>query len=82
MNNKAMERELDAGECLDVRKVGKEVSPGKFELTDFVDGVNYADALTETWIWSIGKSYDDETIIASYGTEYYQNDKYECLFLR
>lgn len=82
MNNKAMERALQEGEALDVRKAGTEINPGKFELKIFVEDVDYCDALTETWIWSIGREYTTGKIIASYGVDLYQNDLYECLFLR
>lgn len=82
MNNVVMEQRLRDGEALDVRKIGKEIAPGKFELESFVDDVDYCDAQTETWIWSIGKHRETGIIIASYGTEYYQNDQYQCLWLR
>ena len=49
MMNKAMERKLADGECLDVGTIGSEVEPGVFELRRgaFEDGVDYCVAATE-----------------------------------
>lgn len=82
MDNKSMERKLQNGEALDVRKVGKQIAPGRFQLRRFVEDVDYCDAEKEEWIWSIGKAKSDGAIIASTCTEYYQNPEYECLWLR
>lgn len=82
MSNKAMMRKLLAHEALDVCVEGQEVEPGIYQLRRFCDGVDYCDASKEKWIWSIGKREGDGEIFASTDTRYYQNNNFECLFLR
>ena len=68
----------------------KDVSPfhtntGRYELPPdfFVEDVDYCDAKREVWIWSIGKELTSAgRIFASTSGEFYQNPKFECLFLR
>jgi hypothetical protein len=76
-----MERMLKKGEALDVRKEGKEIAKGLYELRRFVEDVDYCDAEKEAWIWSIGKDADGK-IFASTGTDFYQVEGFDCLFLR
>lgn len=54
MQNKAMERKIRTGECLDVSGCERTVA-GDYVLREFVDDVDYCDARAEHWIWSIGK---------------------------
>lgn len=83
MDNLKMQEMIDAGECVDVRKVGVEIEPGIFKLPQFFEGVDYADSKTERWIWSIGRARNTGEIFASYGTEFYgHEEEYECLWLR
>lgn len=85
MQNQRMAEKLsgDASEqCLDVRVIGKEVEPGVFELEAFLPEVDYCDAQTESWIWSIGRRKSDGKIFAAVDTRYYLDDAYECLWLR
>lgn len=80
--NQAMRRKLDALEALDVRALGAEVSPGVFELREFVPDQDYCDAQNEAWIWSIGRRKVDGKIFAAVDPRYYQNSEFECLWLR
>ena len=86
MNNKAMKRKLDAGECIDVAKVGTEVQvEGRarvFQLKRFEDDVDYCIAEVEAWIWSIGKRKSDGVFFASTDTRFYMHPDYECVWLR
>lgn len=86
MMNLSMKKCLETGEALNLRKIGKEVSPGTFELAPgtFREGADYADPETERWAWSIGKRKSDGVVFASTDATciYYQNPEYECLWLR
>lgn len=82
MHNKAMERELQSGECLDVLKEGIKIKRGLYKLNRFVEGVDYADSEDELWIWSIGENLKTGEIFASTTAEFYQNNEFNCLFLR
>jgi hypothetical protein len=82
MHNRAMRRKLEDGEALDVRAIGKELEPGVFELSRFVDDVDYCDAKNEEWIWSIGRRLRDGVVLAATNARFYQNDEFECLWLR
>jgi hypothetical protein len=77
-----MKRKLESGEALDVRKEGREIEPGIYELREFKEGLDYCDSEIEEWIWSIGKSEKTGQIVASTGTVFYQREGWECLFLR
>ena len=55
MMNKAMERKLDGGECIDVSDRPRTVT-GDYVLERFVEDADYCDAKTEEWIRSIGKT--------------------------
>jgi hypothetical protein len=86
MINLAMKRKLEAGEALDVRRMMTQVEPAGgalvFRLTGFVEGVDYCDAETERWIWSIGRSLLTGSILASTDTRFYQHPEFDCLWLR
>jgi hypothetical protein len=77
-----MQEKLDKKECLDVREIGESIGNGLFRLHRFVPDVDYCDAQREDWIWSIGRNLDTGEILASTTTIYYQNPRYECLWLR
>ena len=78
-----MARKLAAGECLDVSKEGECVGDGPvYQLRRFVADVDYCIGSTEQWIWSIGRRHADGAIFAATDGRFYQNDAYECLFLR
>jgi hypothetical protein len=95
VKNRKMRETLESGECLDVRKEGRLANPADvlgedsvdvtencFILSRFVEDKDYCDALTESWIWSIGRSKKTGAIFASTSTRFYQNELFECLFLR
>ena len=87
MLNKVMERLLQTGEALDVRKVGHPLpnSSGLFVLDEYIDDVDYCDAQNEEWIWSIGRRKSGPhagVIYASTSTQFYQHPEYTCLWLR
>ncbi len=91
MSNKSMQKKLIDGECLDVRKIGEPIDgsgiwpddpPREFKLKGYIDECDYADALTERWIWSIGKRKSDGEIRAATDNRFYQNEDWECLWLR
>lgn len=63
---------LDAGNV-----VGAKVR----RLREFVDGRDYCIGGSEDWIWSIGRRADG-AIFASTDSRFYQNPRFECLFLR
>jgi hypothetical protein len=82
LSNISMASALKVGHCLDVRREGRELSEGVFQLKRFIDHVDYCDTLKERWIWSIGKNVHDGRIQASVDTRYYNDPNWECLFLR
>jgi hypothetical protein len=78
MWNKRMQEKLNDGSAMDVS--GCELTDeGDYILTDFEEGVDYCDAKTEKWIWSIGKDRTTGVILASTSDKYYQNPDFECL---
>ena len=90
MQNKAMERKLDAGEAVDISQcpiVERPEIPGTgryYDITDvFVAGaVDYCDGQRERWVWSIGQVNGEQTVLASLSGDLYQNPQVECLWLR
>lgn len=82
MHNQSMVKKLRDREAIDLSKCRRE---GKFYILDHFDihaEVDYCDTVTESWIWSIGKRHSDGVILASLGTDFYQNPDYHCLWLR
>jgi hypothetical protein len=77
-----MRRKLNKGCAIDVSKC--ERYGGAYILPDgmFVDGMDYCDARIERWVWSIGRRKLDGQVLASLSDEFYQNDNFECLWLR
>lgn len=84
MTNRAMQEKLKNGSALDVRQIGREdeLLAGEFILDHFIDGVDYADAQTESWIWSIGQHVETGEIRASTSPKFYMHPTYKCLWLR
>ncbi len=84
MNNLRMEEKLKAHEAIDVSEVGTPMAnwPEHWALPKFIEGVDYCDSKTESWIWSIGKNRLTGAIVASTSTDLYQNPAFESLFLR
>jgi hypothetical protein len=80
MVNQAMQRKITSGEAVDI---GTCPTEGAYYLLEkFEDDKDYFDSVREAWIWSIGRRRSDGKIIASRSSDLYQNDEYECLFLR
>ena len=75
-----MEKKLKRKEAIDVSDRPRE-GP-YYVLSRFVDGKDYCDKEQEAWIWSIGKRKTDGVILASRQGDLYQNEAFECLFLR
>ena len=82
MRNQWMKKALQSGEAVDVRMVGVEAEPGVFRLDGFIDGVTYVDAQEEMFIQSIGKDLERGEILAATDSRFYQNDDYECIYLK
>lgn len=91
MKNQRMLEKLKSGETIDLsdcpRKGGFYVLEGH-TFTQFVilseraSGIDLCDAVTEQWIWSVGKDRQTGEILASTGTDFYESPRYECLWLR
>jgi len=81
MQNKAMERKLQNGDAVDVSGFARD-KDGNYVLPDYADGIDYADKQREDWIRSIGRRRSDGVILAATDTRFYQNDAFECLWLR
>lgn len=92
MQNQAMARKLAAGEAIDVDRVAVDRTPEDradaelagadvWRLSAFQDDRDYCVGSLEAWIWSIGKR-GDGAIFAARDTRFYQNPRFECLFLR
>jgi hypothetical protein len=89
MRNLAMRAHLEKGECVDLSACQRTALDDYIVPPDvWQEDVDYCDAQTESWIWSIGKRLADDpsipagTIIASRSTQLYQNPLYHCLWLR
>ena len=76
-----MAEKLLKEEAIDLSKCPK-TKEGYYILDDFIEGKDYCDTISEVWIWSIGISYKTGQILASTSNNFYQNDDFECLFLR
>jgi hypothetical protein len=84
MKNLRMAEKLRARQALDVGTVGLRhpSRQGVWILPKIIDGMDYCDAQSESWIWSIGMDKKTGQILASTTTEFYENPDYECLWLR
>lgn len=80
MTNRRMLEKLENEEAIDLKDNKRE---GRFYILEkFVDGADYCDTSADRWIWSIGKRKSDGVILASLAGDLYENDAYECLWLR
>jgi hypothetical protein len=92
--NLRMLEKIEAGECLDVETSGDEVEPGVFELHGVAKdaaedsagpqgwGLDFCVKSREEWVWSIGKRLSDGKVLAATDARFYQNEDFECLWLR
>ena len=62
MLNKAMERKLECGECVDVSECER-TATGDYVLKQFVEDADYCDAREERWIFSIGRLLRPVTLV-------------------
>lgn len=63
-----MREKLDDGRAIDVSPFPK-TADGDYILPKFTDEVDYCDAKTESWIWSIGQSEAPGYVKMPDGTE-------------
>lgn len=79
--NRAMAEKIRKGEARDVSPYiqpdGTYALPARF----FVEDIDYCDASSEEWVWSIGK-FADGSIHAALDGRFYQVEGIECLWLR
>lgn len=81
MINLAMQRKIKSRKAIDISS--RPLTPdGYYILDKFANNKDYCDSVSESWIWSIGRRINDGLILASTASDLYQNDDYECLFLR
>lgn len=96
LKNKRMEEMLRRGSAIDLSECRMEfdgrwyVIEDKFALNCLKNDIvkDYCISKTEEWIWSIGRLIKDAgdvkagTVLASTTTSLYQNEHFECLWLR
>jgi hypothetical protein len=76
-----MQHVISKGECVDISKSERN-SDGNYILTDFIEGLDYCDAVSEEWIWSIVRNKDTGEIVASTHTKLARNPDYDLLWIR
>jgi len=81
MINRAMAEKLQRRLAIDVSKCERE-GPYYVLKEDAELELDYCDAEKELWIWSIGRRLSDGKILASPGSDLYQNPAFECVWLR
>lgn len=81
MRNQAIQRKIQHGEAVDVSGFVRTVD-GDYILPDYADDIDYCNAKTEEWIWSIGRHRESGQILASTTQKFYLNPAFECLWLR
>lgn len=86
MLNKAMERKLETDEAIDLADYPRE---GRYYVLDedaayaaALAGMDFCDARTEEWIWSIGQRHSDGAVLASTRADLYDNPYFKCLWRR
>ena len=89
MRNLRMQGALERLKAIDVSQFPRVPDgdyAGCYILSDgdgrrFEDDKDYCDAVTEEWIWSVGRN-EAGLILASTTPEFYQREGWECLWLR
>ncbi len=87
MQNLSMLKKLERGTCLDLSECRKTPS-GDFILTDeqratvLLKEVDLCVAVTESWVWSVGRCKQSGQVFASLDTRFYQHPSYDCLWHR
>jgi len=83
MLNRAMRDKLERGECVDLSECKREEDGAYIVPPDvWQEDVDYCNAKTESWIFSVGREIRTGIIRAAHHNGYYQNPEYECLWLR
>jgi len=81
--NQRKQEKLESGEAIDLSNCERE---GRYYVVpeNLWDdsGVDYCDSIREAWIWSIGRRYSDGVILADTSGIFYQNNNFQCLWLR
>lgn len=82
--NLRMQEKVRDREAIDVADYPREgnyyILGGKADVLEL--DADYCDTKNVRWIWSIGRRKSDGVILASTGTEFYQNPDFKCLWLR
>ena len=85
MNNERMMEKLKTGEAIDVGAIGEKVPSHTghvWMIHNYMEGVDYCDAESEIWIWSIGKNKQDGKYYAASDARFYGNPLFDCVWLR
>ena len=85
MLNKAMERKLETEEAIDLADRPREGHYYVLNEDDALEAegnMDFCDARTEEWIWSIGRRHSDAAVLASTRADLYDNPYFKCLWLR
>jgi hypothetical protein len=82
MRNLAMKSALQSGDALSVLVEGTPLGNGMYLLRRFVDGKDYCDPSIERWIFSIGKKFNNNQIIAATDMRFVGDMNFDCLFSR
>ena len=83
MMNRAMARKLVAGECVDLSECERH-GDGSYIVPDnlWQEGIDYCDAKTERWIWSIGVHKETGERRAATDARFYEAPAWKCIWLR
>jgi hypothetical protein len=82
MLNQAMQRKLNRGSAVDISGFAREGDYYIVPADKYRDGLDFCDAKRERWVWSIGRRESDGVILASLVSDLYDNDAFNCLWLR
>jgi hypothetical protein len=86
LKNPEMARRLRSREAVDVDRIGFEIKPGVWRLTEFIDDVDYASSKHAEWIYSIGRDRQTGEYFAALDGRFYRphdpDFEYETVWLR
>lgn len=79
-----MQEKLKNGEALDVTVIGSPVEgqPGVWKLESYLEGLDYCDGNSETWIYSIGFDPKTNEFFAASDYRFVENPAFVCVWLR
>ncbi len=78
--NYAMQKKVADGDAIDLSNAKRE--GGHYIIDRVVPDKDYCDTASEAWMWSIGRRKSDGVLLASTTAMFYQNDNFECVWLR